>query len=963
MTEHAHQEIRRLFDLAIEVPDDEREAALDRECRNDSGLKQRIKAMLAAAEDDRFLGSPISDGVSPAATEVISGSSAATATGTLHEKAGQQIDRYKLLQLIGEGGFGAVYMAEQREPVQRRVALKIIKLGMDTKQVIARFEAERQALAMMDHPNIAKVLDAGTTETGRPYFVMEYVRGVGILEYCDTEKLDTEARLNLFVKVCHAIQHAHQKGIIHRDIKPSNVMVTLHDGIPVPKVIDFGVAKATNTELTRKTLFTEHRQMIGTPAYMSPEQAEMSGLDIDTRSDIYSLGVLLYELLTGTTPFDSRELMSKGFAEMMRIIREQEPHKPSTRLSTLGDTATRTADQRGADPRKLGVLLRGDLDWIVMQCLEKDRTRRYETANGIAADIERHQRDEPIVAGRPSTVYRIRKFVRRNRSSVAAAGMVLLALVAGVAVATVGLIQANHERDRLQASEEKSRLLRHLFGGGQVSLAVLPLENRSSDPEHGYLADGLTTSLISDLSRISALRVTSDQSVRSALQYSGSGLSLREMAANLKVDGVVTGWVDMTDDRVHLTVQLIHALTNQELSERVYREELGNMQTLERAVSRDIVATLQLDLTPQEQEHLASAREIDPEAQIAVLKGLHLLRKRTRKALLRAIEFVDQAIAIDPEYAGAHAARAAAYTELENQFAAPLETMPYAKASALRAIELDPSLAEAHTAIGRVYANFDWDWDAAEAAYRRAIELDPDYADAFIAYALFHAAMDQPDTAMEYIETAIELDPFIILRGQDGPLVVAYLAGRYDKVSEYANAALELDAELWYPYTWLGLALAELGEFDEAIVAAESAKQIAEEKHSRDPDDTPAHLIYAALGGICARAALVEEDEARAKELVARARATLDRVERLRETQFICPYETATVHIALGDMDTAFEKLYEAIEVRSACIPILGVDPRMEPARNDERFAALIRSDPRVYELIRRVRRLPSFSE
>jgi serine/threonine protein kinase/tetratricopeptide (TPR) repeat protein len=815
----------------------------------------------------------------------------------------------------------------------------------------------------MDHPNIAKVLDAGTTEAGRPYFVMEYVRGVGILEYCDTEKLDTEARLNLFVKVCHAIQHAHQKGIIHRDIKPSNVMVTLHDGIPVPKVIDFGVAKATNTELTRKTLFTEHRQMIGTPAYMSPEQAEMSGLDIDTRSDIYSLGVLLYELLTGTTPFDSRELMSKGFAEMMRIIREQEPHKPSTRLSTLGDTATRTAAQRGADPRKLGVLLRGDLDWIVMQCLEKDRTRRYETANGIAADIERHQRDEPIVAGRPSTVYRIRKFVRRNRSSVAAASMVLLALVAGVTVATVGLIQANHERDRLQASEEKSRLLRHLFGGGQVSLAVLPLENRSSDPEHGYLADGLTTSLISDLSRISALRVTSDQSVRSALQYSGSGLSLREMAANLKVDGVVTGWVDMTDDRVHLTVQLIHALTNQELSERVYREELGNMQTLERAVSRDIVATLQLDLTPQEQEHLASAREIDPEAQIAVLKGLHLLRKRARKALLRAIEFFDQAIAIDPEYAGAHAARAAAYTELENQFAAPLETMPYAKASALRAIELDPSLAAAHTAIGRVYANFDWDWDAAEAAYRRAIELDPDYADAFIAYALFHAAMDQPDTAMEYIETAIELDPFIILRGQDGPLIVAYLAGRYDKVSEYANAALELDAELWYPYTWLGLALAELGEFDEAIVAAESAKQIAEEKHSRDPDDTPAHLIYAALGGICARAALVEEDEARAKELVARARATLDRVERLRETQFICPYETATVHIALGDMDTAFEKLYEAIEVRSACIPILGVDPRMEPARNDERFAALIRSDPRVYELIRRVRRLPSLSE
>jgi len=348
------------------------------------------------------------------------------------ERPGDLVGCYKLLEQIGEGGMGTIWMAEQREPVKRRVALKIIKLGMDTKQVIARFEAERQALAMMDHPHIAKVFDAGATEAGRPYFVMEYIKGIPMLEYCDKEKVDTKTRLELFTAVCHAIQHAHQKGIIHRDIKPSNVLVTLHDGVPVCKVIDFGIAKATNSELTTKTLFTEHRQMVGTPAYMSPEQAELSGLDIDTRSDIYSLGVLLYELLTGTTPFDIKDLMAKGFAEMMRTIREVEPHKPSTRISTLGETGTRTALERRIDLKKLSTLLRGDLDWIVMKCLEKDRSRRYETANGLAADIKRHLNDEPVTAGAPSAGYRLRKFAKRNKVQVLAGGAVAAALLIGV---------------------------------------------------------------------------------------------------------------------------------------------------------------------------------------------------------------------------------------------------------------------------------------------------------------------------------------------------------------------------------------------------------------------------------------------------------------------------------------------------------------------------------------------------
>ena len=373
------------------------------------------------------------------------------------EGPGAFIDRYELLEQIGEGGFGVVYVAEQREPIKRRVALKVIKLGMDTRQVVARFEAERQALALMDHPHIAKVLDGGATETGRPYFVMELVRGIKITDYCEQKNLSISERLELFRQVCQATQHAHQKGIIHRDLKPSNILVTLQEGKAVPKMIDFGIAKTTQQELTEKTVYTRSQHFLGTPAYISPEQAEWSGLDIDTRSDIYSLGVLLYELLTGATPFDTHELLNAGIDEMRRTLREREPVRPSTRLHTLqGKELTTTTRCRRIEMPKLISVVRGDLDCIVMKCLEKDRTRRYETANGLALDVERFLKNEPVLARPPSATYRLRKLIRRNRLGFAAAAMVAAALVLGGVLTGWQAVRARRAEKRAEKQAERA---------------------------------------------------------------------------------------------------------------------------------------------------------------------------------------------------------------------------------------------------------------------------------------------------------------------------------------------------------------------------------------------------------------------------------------------------------------------------------------------------------------------------
>jgi serine/threonine protein kinase/tetratricopeptide (TPR) repeat protein len=456
--------VEKVFDAALQFKaPGERAAYLQGACGDDVELRQQVEGLLHAHEH----GGSFLD--QPPAQVTIKTIAVTEAMLQLGEGEGDTIGRYKLLQKLGEGGFGSVYMAEQHEPVRRKVALKIIKLGMDTREMVARFEAERQALALMDHPNIAQVYDGGAAPNGRPYFVMELIKGVPITDYCDAKNLSPDERIQLFSKVCQAAQHAHQKGIIHRDLKPRNVLVTECDGEAVPKVIDFGVAKAIGSPLTEKTLFTRFEQMIGTPVYMSPEQTGLGSLDLDTRTDIYSLGVLLYELLTGTTPLEREMFEHAAVDEMRRMIRETEPPKPSTRLRDMGKKLTEVARTRSTDPAALTRLLHGDLDWVIMKSLEKDRKRRYGTANELADDLQRHLNHEPVVARPPSKIYLFQKFVRRNRFLVGGVSIVVLALVLGSALATWRFLE--EKKARLKA-EQISQFLKDMLGGVAPSVAL-----------------------------------------------------------------------------------------------------------------------------------------------------------------------------------------------------------------------------------------------------------------------------------------------------------------------------------------------------------------------------------------------------------------------------------------------------------------------------------------------------------
>jgi serine/threonine protein kinase/Flp pilus assembly protein TadD len=821
---------RTIFEHALEFASGaEREAYLEDACAGKPEMRAQVDSLLKAHNDvGSFLDGPAFDAQRTGPMEPIA------------EQPGTIIGPYKLLEQIGEGGFGVVFMAEQEHPIRRRVAVKVIKPGMDTRQVIARFEAERQALALMDHPNIAHVLDAGATDSGRPYFVMELVRGVPITEFCDHHRIAVDERLKLFMAVCHAVQHAHQKGIIHRDLKPTNVLVTLHDGEPVAKVIDFGVAKATGQRLTDKTLFTAFAQMIGTPLYMSPEQTEMSGLDVDTRSDIYSLGVMLYELLTGTTPLDKERLQQAAYDEIRRIIREEEPPKPSTRISTLGATATAISTQRQSEPVKLSNLVRGELDWIVMKCLEKDRNRRFETASGLAADIERYLNDEQVLACPPSTAYRFRKFARRHKAKLATASVVAVALL--FAVGSLGWAM-------------RDRTARHAKVAGQIELILSEMEQLEREQKWaeallaarradavviGGEADAATVRRVRErledlefLDRLEQIRMQRITLVDGKFDDAGAdrnyARAFRDYGVDVGALAVETS-IDRLKARPALVIPLAAALDDWVLVRR-------NVSEKDAARWKPLVAVARgIDPEPLRDRLRATWGKPDSEvldellrlAESIDVRAQHPATLLSLARTLRGVKQSDSALRLLRNAQYVYPGDFWFNFELGRALSEQQD-----HEGAIRfytaAVSIRPSAVAAHGNLGWALSQ-QGKLDEAIAACRKAIEIDPRNVTAYINLGIALEHQGKLDEAIATNRKAIEVDPKYSIPHLNIALILTTCSDLKfrdtDLALTHAKKSVELDSSNPFSFNSLGVAHYRNGDYKAAIAALERSIEL-----------------------------------------------------------------------------------------------------------------------------------------
>jgi serine/threonine protein kinase/Flp pilus assembly protein TadD len=858
---------RSIFMAALERESPpERSAYLDEACGGDAALRQRVEALLASHEQaGTFLRKPVPErlaekaaapekpaetrGEAPAAPE---------RPEPPPEGQGSRIGPYKLLQEIGEGGMGTVFLAEQSEPVRRQVALKIIKPGMDSRQVVARFEAERQALALMDHPNIAKVLDGGTTESGRPYFVMEPVKGVPVTRYCDEHRLTPRQRLELFVPVCQAVQHAHQKGIIHRDLKPSNVMVCLYDGRPVPKVIDFGIAKATGQKLTERTMFTEIGQVVGTLEYMSPEQAELNQLDIDTRSDIYSLGVLLYELLTGSTPLDRKRLKSAAMLEVLRLIREEEPPRPSTRLSESTETLPSISAQRQTEPARLTKLVRGELDWIVMRALEKDRNRRYESANSFAADVQRYLADEPVLACPPSGWYRLRKLARRNRRLLVAVAAIGLAVV--VAVGTIGWTVVDRAARRAKAANDLDQALdrAELFQGqGKQAEAMAALEraqslareaptDRARDERLAALDERFAAEQRDQqfLARFEDIRLRTQSGVNVQESDFTRAAALPEIRTALHDYGIDIGVTAPAEAAAHMRnrPEAVRRNLIAALDEYLTLAPQGDQQTrqwlfaaLQAADNDTWRVRARQAMTERDWKSLEQlTREVDVRQQplsflIVVARGVPMQMRSAKLDLLRRTQRAYPAdLWVNHDLA----------REVEDN-GQPAEAIRYYTA----ALALRPDNAGIYVNRGRALA-FAGELDAAIADLSQACALAPSYAVAHVNLGIALKRKGRLEEAIAYDRKAIALDPELAIAHTNLGNALAD-KGEVDEAIMCYRKAIQLQPKIHQTHMNLGNALLHKGKADEAIAAYREGIRL-------QTDPSVGYRYYAACAAVLA---------------------------------------------------------------------------------------------------------------
>ena len=891
MTPGAWEHIKELFEAALEREGSERDAFVKEACERNAQAGEELKRLLTEHERAGSFLEERHNLLDLTVTGPLERTKAAEATQV------RRIGPYRTLREIGHGGMGTVYLAERADgQYQKRVAIKVVNPHLRTELILRRFRNERQVLAALDHPNIARLLDGGTTDDERPYLVMDYVEGVPLDAWCDSRRLGVRDRLRLFRKVCAAVQYAHDKDVIHRDIKPTNILVTTEG---TPQLMDFGIAKVLSREISAETLETTIGSMPMTPEYASPEQVR--GERVGPGSDLYALGVVLYQLLTGQLPYASQ---AHDLNEMAQLICEQEPVKPSAAASL-----NTVSELRGESAHGLRRLLAGDLDKVVLKALRKEPERRYTSVAQFSDDIERFLNDLPVRARRETLSYRGLKFLTRNRVPAFAA-----VLAAGLAIATViGFSKFPGSAERRSSAQNLAK-----DSIGARSVAVLPLENISHDPEQEPFADGMTDALIGNLAKIRSLRVISRDSV---MRYKGNTIPPAQMAQELNTDAVVRGSVLHMASSLRISLQLNMGAMDRIRWSKTYVRELRDVSAVQDEITKDLAREMQTRLTSQEEARLSSAAPVNRAAYDAYLKGRYFVYKHSVEGFQKGLRLFEEAVDLDPGYGLPWVGIGDAYTSLSGLYLPPHEAMPKAKAAAQRALSIDDNLAEAHATLAYVQSQYEWQWEAAEKSYRRAIYLNPSYAWAHMNYSIFLMEQGRTEESIAEASEAKRVDPLTAWMGANLAWMY-YFARRPDEAIRQCRTILDLEPNSVVAHNSLGLAYTQKRMFEQAIAEYRASQVLT--PGQRDGTEQLAY-VYAVSGKI------------------EQARRVLESFPALSRQRYIDPYSIGLIYVGLNEVDKAFEQFEKAYQNRSEALLTLKVDPWLDSIRSDTRLQNLVR--------------------